>query len=600
MLQFDAETSALKHNHCHFCKSTSITLKMYPYKKHGEDCCARCERNKPWTYDYAKTLPVWYLNNVPQFHVPVELSCLSEGEKLLIQQASCYVPLVYLKHGNVGNDGHVCSFPVDIGDICVILPRLPADCQFVKVVKKYIAKDTKELCSTNFTVRREAVLTALRWLQRYNKAYKHITIAESNLNWMDGKAEAELPCNMEDNLDSEMEVEEDLGPAPSQVADVAGRPESVMGMMPKSFEHLPKQKDNDVTVTIDQATKKGSKPGVPVVTFPYAAKEALSEYDADQRLFVKAFPWLFPGGIGDYHDHQQHQLTVNEWMQRCALYVDGRFAMDKMWGFYALNWATRKKNQTSGGYFVDKFFCEGPASLDALKKEIEDGDMTWVNKISYYSQRVVGSPAFWRAKRNEVYTWINYHIDKKHGPPTFFITLSCAEYFWPDVERLVKERFTGVGLEPPDLEKARAKVVNDCTIVVQELFQERIKIWMRTVGKEIFGIEYHWLRFEFAPGRGQIHAHILAISNHKSIQRKYYDTRHDKSQQAILLQQYMEARLDMTASAPAGAKKCRFEDHPAKKSYSHVTDVEQDRADMIGWCEMHKCSAFCMRSKKLK
>ncbi len=165
-----------------------------------------------------------------------------------------------------------------------------------------------------------------------------------------------------------------------------------MGMMPKSFDHLPKQKDNNVTVTVDQVTKNGSKPGVPVVTFPYAAKEALNEHDADQRLFVKAFPWLFPGGIGDCHDHQQHQMTVNEWIQRCALHMDGRFAMDKMWGFYALNWATRKKNQTSGGCFVDDFFSDGPASLDVLKKEIEDGDMTWVNKVSYYSQRVVGSP----------------------------------------------------------------------------------------------------------------------------------------------------------------------------------------------------------------
>jgi hypothetical protein len=260
MLKFDAETSALKHRHCQYCKSTSITLKMYPHQKNGKDCCARCERKwKPWNYDYEKTLPVWYLDMVPQFHVPVELSCLNEGEKLLIQQASCYVPLVYLKHGNVGNDGHVCSFPVDIGDICVILPRLPADCQFVKIVKKYIAKDTKELCSTNFTVRREAVLAALRWLQRYNKAYHHITIAEGNLDWMDGKPEAELPCGMEeDNLDGDIEVEEDKGPAPSQVSDVEGRPESVMGMMPRSFEHLPKQKDENVTVTINEAIKNGS------------------------------------------------------------------------------------------------------------------------------------------------------------------------------------------------------------------------------------------------------------------------------------------------------------------------------------------------------
>jgi hypothetical protein len=74
----------------------------------------------------------------------VELSCLNKGKKLLMQQASCYVPLVCLKHGNVGNNGHVCSFPADVGNVCVILPRLLTNCQFVKIIKKHIAKDTSE------------------------------------------------------------------------------------------------------------------------------------------------------------------------------------------------------------------------------------------------------------------------------------------------------------------------------------------------------------------------------------------------------------------------------------------------------------------------
>ncbi len=64
----------------------------------------------------------------------------------------------------------------------------------------------------------------------------------------------------------------DISNSSLSLKNVAGRPESVMGMMPKSFDHLPKQKDNNVTVTVDQATKNGSKPGVPVVTFPNAAK----------------------------------------------------------------------------------------------------------------------------------------------------------------------------------------------------------------------------------------------------------------------------------------------------------------------------------------
>ena len=76
--------------------------------------------------------------------------------------------------------------------------------------QNHVAKDTEELCNTNFTVRRKTVLTAFRWLRRPDKACKCVTIAKGNLEWMDGKAEAELPCDVEeDNLDGETEVEED-------------------------------------------------------------------------------------------------------------------------------------------------------------------------------------------------------------------------------------------------------------------------------------------------------------------------------------------------------------------------------------------------------
>ena len=35
--------------------------------------------------------------------------------------------------------------------------------------------------------------------------------------------------------------------------------------------------------------------------------------------------------------------------------------------------------------------------------------------------------------------------------------------------------------------------------------------YLNTVGRDVLGIEHYWCRFEFAKGRGQIHAHILVI-----------------------------------------------------------------------------------------
>jgi hypothetical protein len=63
--------------------------------------------------------------------------------------------------------------------------------------------------------------------------------------------------------------------------------------------------------------------------------------------------------------------------------------------------------------------------------------------------------------------------------------------------------------------------INDFTVVIQEYFQLRIKNWLETVAKDTFGIKHYWLRFEFAPGRGQIHAHLLATTNIMDNVRKY-------------------------------------------------------------------------------
>ena len=107
-----------------------------------------------------------------------------------------------------------------------------------------------------------------------------------------------------------------------------------------------------------------------------------------------------------------------------------------------------------------------------------------------------------------------------NGPPTFFITLSCAKYFWPDVIDLLRDRLKLAHIDDKDCYKGSPKlvqIVNDHSIVIQEYFQKRTITWLETVGKEILDIKHFWVRSEFAPGRGQIHAHLLAIPNNHDI-----------------------------------------------------------------------------------
>ena len=75
------------------------------------------------------------------YTIPQELQGLREGEKLLLQQVSPFVPLQHLQKGNYGCKGHVCSFPQDIQSICTVLPRLPTDINIVNIVKNFRDKD---------------------------------------------------------------------------------------------------------------------------------------------------------------------------------------------------------------------------------------------------------------------------------------------------------------------------------------------------------------------------------------------------------------------------------------------------------------------------
>ena len=73
------------------------------------------------------------------------------------------------------------------------------------------------------------------------------------------------------------------------------------------------------------------------IPWPYLSENAVSEFDSEDYLFGKAFPWLFPGSFGDYKFFREFNIDEARWANMLLNYEDGRFGMCKMWGFFMNN-----------------------------------------------------------------------------------------------------------------------------------------------------------------------------------------------------------------------------------------------------------------------
>ena len=307
-----------------------VKLQMRMSRKANPQACFQCVQKGKKISDFAH--PVWYDDNQNiQFHVPKELKELTEGEKLLIQQVSPFVPLQHLQNGSYGAKGHVCSFPQDLGGICSKLPRLPHDVNTISVVKSFVNSDG-EPQKLSFKIRKQKVLNALHWLKRHNSEYQCIDIIDENLSWMEGEEDM-LPNKTVTQIESsknthnliaeiQKEAYENQTPTDPSVYGYINSPPT---------QDTPQKKDEATTTALRQSVSKINKNTS--IDFPFVSETPIDEYDTTSKLFCKAFPWLYPGGVGDFHDYSEQAEEIDPWMERLLYYFDGRFARDKMWCF---------------------------------------------------------------------------------------------------------------------------------------------------------------------------------------------------------------------------------------------------------------------------
>ena len=254
-------------------------------------------------------------------------------------------------------------------------------------------------------------------------------------------------------------------------------------------------------------------------------------------------------------------------------------------------------------------------TIEELQEKIREGDKQFISKIMYFSNKVRGSDSYWRMKRSEVYTWINHHIQQGNGAPSIFMTLSCAEYFWPDIQRLLLQKVKECENRLVDLDEKGVfhGLVRKYSMDIQEYFQEKTRDFLDTVAKEQFGITHYWCRFEFAKSRGQIHAHLLAITGPNSpvgeINHKLHRLRNNPTKQARELEKWAAKHYGLTATHPAtqddGSLDMKWlpkpegthktEHMPCAKRLGEVSDYRLDKIELVNTVQMHICSAYCLR-----
>jgi hypothetical protein len=396
------------------------------------------------------------------------------------------------------------------------------------------------------------------------------------------------------------------GPAEKQIMEPdekATEPEDeVYGCISSEQTQILSKEDERLVKLINEKAKDKAYR----MAFPKRDIKPIPEH-GETKIFCYAFPWLFPGGFGDIQDARNTKIQPADWAHNLLYYEDGRFATDKLWSFFTLNYIYRRRNQSQSQFFCNNMLGSERTTIEQMQDRIAEGDTSCIDKLLYFSKNIPGSSAYWRGKKSEVYSWINHHVERGRGAPTVFLTLSCAEYFWPDLKRLLEETIYSCEGKKVDLDlnhNELNKALNNYCIVVQEFFHLRVDAFLKTIGFHVFGIKHYWGRFEFAKSRGQIHLHLLGIvedaAKPDGIYEQLWKLKGNEGEQAKVLGDWARQTFDMTANLDENTTISSSEESPCKERCCQTNNVKQDQASLCNFCQMHKCNDYCLRTRKEK
>ncbi|KAK3920008.1 LOW QUALITY PROTEIN: Putative replication protein [Frankliniella fusca] len=176
----------------------------------------------------------------------------------------------------------------------------------------------------------------------------------------------------------------------------------------------------------------------------------------------------------------------------------------------------------------------------------------------------------WKARQKELTAMVE-QLDL----PTFFITLSAADYHWPDLFRILAPESDIKSLS----EKERKQLVQDNPIIVDTFFIKRVEALFEKVLIPKFIVNDYWFRVEYQH-RGSPHVHgVIWLDGAPDVQKIENIEDEIADEVAKYFSEYVSTEHPNPQQEPA-LKHILVE-------FCEVVDEKQDLAELVNKVQMH-------------
>lgn len=450
--------------------------------------------------------------------IPEEFEGLTRLEVRCISKRIPFMSLQALRKGGQGKiNGPCINVPATLEPITTqVLPRIPEDAHVILLkLKRMIVYKTDYLYDH---INPQRVMSVLRWLKKNNPYYRDISVDE---DWPD-KISGHVLC---DSVHDKMKKEENM-----EVDAVDGEEENMEVDGPDGECHdATNQRDKDTLqeeqmelnrragITVEPSSTCVQIDDLEGLAFAIAPGQgSIPKYillDADFEIL--AFPQFFPGGFGGYETltPRRSSLDMRRYINQRLLNVDPRFSRNAEY-IFAFQYATEIKQLRTDMQMALRR-TRGSGDLGAINagnlQSMEfRTQLLYTDNAYHFMGNVRGTPAYWQKNLYDVLAML-----RSLGTPTWFLTLSPAEFRWPDFLQAVGITYGQEWSVDEVLVMdwgTKAKYLRENPVTTCEMFEKRVDDFFReflcSEARPLGHIVHRCEKIEFQV-RGSPHAHCL-------------------------------------------------------------------------------------------
>ena len=524
----------------------NVLSERYRYKdseKEEEYICQTCNKDLK-----ANRMPAQAVANgleVPD--MPSQLKGLTRLEVRCIGLRIPFMMITALPKGKRAKIRGACvNVPATLEPIANVLPRVPENLHLVILkFKRIIISKNSYMCDF---IRPSKVMSALHWLKANNPYYSHVQIDhewlkkfeeyeefDSVIEEKGEKSSTDRPSQeMDGQRNTDMEVgtvyeysDQQCDVDKNNVDDCTGvsdnnsfsggqlDEESSDQDDEKEFQEDVKESERKANITIGSTVTCMQFESPDEVAFSIApGQNSIPKFILmDEDFEVLAFPNLFPYGKFGFNISQPRirDLNLRRYVNQRLLNRDFRFSQSSEY-IFAFQYATELKQlRTDMSMALKRQTADGRKLTAADMRNCDKVKSMIYKDVAYkFMRNVRGTPAYWQVQLYDTLAML-----RTFGTPTWFLTLSPAEFMWPEFLQAVGKKIGRNWSEEDVLQMdwiTKAEYFRQNPVPVDQMFQSRVESffsdYLLSKAAPLGHITEYVQKIEFQV-RGTPHAHCL-------------------------------------------------------------------------------------------